>query len=131
MKPIRTLIVVDDDEIEHFFCRRVIEQSGLVENTLCFDMPDSALEFLRTTDRSTIDVILTDIRMPRMNGFEFLEAAVEEFGEDFVRIAIVMLTTSVDTRDRERAESLGIIKDYFQKPLEIAHLEKICQMLRA
>ena len=130
MKTIRTAMIVDDDEFEHIICRRIIERSGLVENMLFFSLPDQALAYFRDNPNNDVDVVFTDIRMPRMNGFEFLEAAVSEFGPRFVDLVIIMLTTSIDPRDKERAKKLGIVTEYIEKPLDQDDIERIVTFVR-
>ena len=129
MKPIRTAMIVDDSAVEHYLYERVLKQSGLVETVIGFYMPDEALAYLRTADRSDIDVILLDMRMPRMDGIEFLEAAIEEFGDDFVGAVIIMLTLPLEPSDRERAAAIPTVKGYFNKPLEIADMAKLAAMI--
>ena len=74
--------------------------------------------------RPPIDAILLDINMPSIKGFQFLDAATEEFGDDFGKIAVIMLTTSILAEDKRRASQHAIVKDYINKPLEHEHLEK-------
>ena len=109
--------------------RRIIERSGLVEDLQQFTLAEDALEYLRRMDRPKIDAILLDIRMPRMDGFEFLDAATAEFGQTFTRIAVIMLTTSASEADKQRASEYGFVRDYITKPLLIEHLELVDRLL--
>jgi CheY-like chemotaxis protein len=123
--PIRKMMLIDDNEADTFLYRLVIEESGLVENLVVFNLAEQALAHLRDNSSEPIDVILLDIRMPRMSGFEFIEAALAELGSDFARMVVVMLTTSLDPSDRARAERLSMIKHYFEKPLTREQLDTI------
>ena len=115
--PLKSVILVDDSSIDNRLHARVIERTGLAENILCFAMAEDAIAHLRTPGAIPADLILLDINMPRMNGFEMLDASIAEFGEAFMPSVVVMLTTSMDPRDQQRADSIPVIKDYFQKPL--------------
>ena len=92
-------------------------------------MADEALVFLRSPTRPKIDAILLDIRMPRMDGFEFLEAATAEFGDQFTDIVVIMLTTSVSEADKKRAQSYSVVKEYINKPLIVEHIERINELI--
>ena len=126
---IGTVMLVDDDQVDHLIYKRVIDRSGLVEKTMSFQYPDKALEFLKTPHCPDIDVLFLDINMPRLNGFEFLDRAVVEVGPRFTKIAVVMLTTSLDPKDQERAASFKIVKGFLNKPLKIEDLERVAKLL--
>lgn len=127
---IENLMIVDDNEIDQKLYARLAARSGLVGRLHSFTMAPDAIDFLAQPDRPVIDIILLDINMPRMNGFEFLDAATQRFGHDFVRAAVIMLTTSMSDSDRKRAEAYDVVRDYIQKPLVMSHLEEIDAMLR-
>ena len=126
--PIQSLMLIDDNEADTFLCRLMIEEAGLADNLLVFNLAEDALAYLRDNPRP-IDAILLDIRMPRMSGFEFIEAALAEFGSAFAKVVIVMLTTSLDINDKMKAEQFGVVKGYFEKPLSQAQLETIAAMV--
>jgi CheY-like chemotaxis protein len=119
---IGTVLLIDDDSFDQRIYRRVIERSGLVARLVGFQMADEALDWLRLEGPEAVDVIFLDINMPRMNGFEFLSAASELFGATTMPPVVMMLTTSLDPRDRARAASFDAVKSYISKPLTQAHV---------
>lgn len=124
-------MLVDDNRADRRLYEIVIEESGLVGELLCFAYAEDALEHLRKKDRNPVDVILLDINMPRMTGFEFLNVAVQEFGDGLAQMVVVMLTTSLDPQDVEKSKRFTIVKHYFGKPLTADHLRRIIESLRS
>lgn len=109
--------MVDDDPIELRLALRCHAQSGLAHPLKTFAKPEPLLEHLDGVIAGrapTPALILVDVRMPRMNGFEVVEAIrAREPLRDLPPIA--MLTTSTLRADRERAVVLGCAA-YLVKP---------------
>lgn len=126
---IRTLMLIDDNQIDQSLYQRLIARSGVVETTLSFLSAEDALSHLRNPEMEDPDVILLDINMPRMDGFEFLDAAQKEFGTPFFPV-VVMLTTSLDPSDKHRAGTYPAIREFLNKPLTTAHLHQISALLK-
>lgn len=123
------LIVIDDDDIDHFLYQRIINRSNLVDESVFFTSAEDALEYLKRSDRIDIHAILLDVNMPRMNGFEFLEAATKEIGVEHLGAVVVMLTTSLNPRDEARAKSYSVVKGYLEKPLSTEHLIELTKIV--
>ena len=123
------LLLIDDNDIDQMMYKRIIKRSGLVGETISYLYADEALEFLKSDDCPHIDAVLLDVMMPRMDGFEFLEAVNAELGDSFKSIVVVMLTTSLNPDDRARAAKFDTVRDFLNKPLTIQHLEHIAEML--
>lgn len=126
---ITTAMILDDSEFDQVLYKELIERSGMVDKLVQYYYPDEALEFLNQSERDNIDVLFLDINMPRMSGFEFLEEASQQLGPDFAKIVIVMLTTSLDPRDQEKAKEFDVVKDYLNKPLTIDDLKHVVSLL--
>ena len=129
MKSINRCLLIDDNELDQTLYRRIFRRSGMVGEIISFTMAEEALEYLSDPETPQIDAIFLDINMPRMNGFEFLEAAQPLLRERFKAVVIVMLTTSLAPEDLDRAENFGVVNDYFHKPLSIEHLERVASYL--
>ena len=109
------VLIVDDAEVDRYLLKRYLELTGLhVASHEEFDGGD-ALEFLHH-HQDKVNLIFLDIRMPRMDGFEFLETLErlrrsEQIGE----VAVVMVTSSTHESERERALSFDSVKGYLVK----------------
>lgn len=127
---IPTLMLIDDSEIDQMIYRRIVKKSGIVGDLLQFTEADKALAHLKDDTEVKPDLILLDINMPGMDGFEFLETATKEIGAISCPV-VVMLTTSLNPRDEERARSFELVRDFLHKPLSVDHLKTLGRMMAA
>lgn len=114
------MLLVDDDSATNFINEIVIRETGLVRQVVKASTGVQALEFLKIKINSKHpqpEIILLDINMPAMDGWEFMEAyrVLEE--EQKAKIIVVMLTTSLNPDDEERARNIKEINDFRNKPL--------------
>ena len=116
------VMMVDDDQVDQMLYHRIIRRHADVEELVSFNYASDALDYLADEGNPRVDVIFLDVNMPRMTGFEFLEAATERLGPHFAGAVVVMLTTSLDPRDRERAARFDVVRAYVNKPLVAEHL---------
>lgn len=132
------LIVIDDDEVDRYLVRRTARKW---DRSVVVDEIGSAREAL---DRFTADptgepdgceeppVILLDINMPGMNGFELLEKLGRRVADlHDVPPVVLMLTSSSNTRDRARAEGVPLVTDFIVKPLTPSDLDHIATLRAA
>src|SRR5687767_1028183 len=95
------ILVIDDDEPTNFFTRMIIEQCDCTDHIKVVESAQEALEYLTRSVSGNDeqypcpDLILLDINMPAMNGWEFLEEYKKLSNEKKGKIMIVMLTTSL------------------------------------
>lgn len=127
--PIRRLAIIDDAEFDQMLYARLIERTGQVEETLSFFSAEDAIGYFEGPDARPVDVLLLDINMPGMSGFDFLEHVTRTNPGDYAGIVIVMLTTSLNPSDIQRAASYECIRDYIRKPLEPEHLARLARLL--
>ena len=121
---IHSILVVDDDENDQFFCEYTIRKFDASIRVLKAFDGSEALDVLRG---ETPDAIILDINMPVMNGFEFLDRYAEEF--EVHAPVVAMLTSSHLGKDRERAMQYSFVKSYFEKPLQADHLRIMAEIL--
>lgn len=124
MKKLRCVALVDDNPADNFLHRRVIARAGIAERVEAFEDPQGALDLLR--DRQVRpELILLDINMPGLTGWEFLEAYESFPDEARSAIVVIMLTTSARPEDEDRAVALGVLGGFLTKPLTVEMCREI------
>lgn len=127
---LRKLVLVDDNEADLVFGGIILERAGVAASVLTFDTAVDALAYLAGPEASDVDCVLLDINMPYMNGFEFLEAYEAPVGAE-PRAAVVMLSSSPDLRDRERARAFRSVRGFITKPITLGQAQGLIDLLRA
>jgi CheY-like chemotaxis protein len=134
MPSIQSLCVIDDDMIYQFAVKLNLKQLQLADSVLCFSNGELAkLYMIENAQKPDAlpDVILLDINMPIMDGWDFLEW-FKEFKENLVKaIPIFMVSSSIDWRDIEKAKSYEEVIDYMSKPLTDGNFFEIIHRLGA
>lgn len=126
---ISNLMLIDDNDLDQKMCARLIQRSGLVGEVHGFLMAEDALDFLAEDAAPRIDAILLDINMPRMDGFEFLDAAATRLGDRFQEIPVFMLSTSEACTDKAQARDYDMVRGYFGKPLDSSRLARLAEIV--
>jgi CheY-like chemotaxis protein len=129
MKKLYKTILVDDDATCVFIAQMVIKKAGITQKVYTAENGKQALEMIERScqkdyqgeDACCPELILLDLNMPIMNGFEFLDALDQRWGLNPQITKIYLLTSSTNPNDVEKAKRYAIA-GYIEKPLT---LEKI------
>jgi CheY-like chemotaxis protein len=111
--PINKILLVDDDATANYLSKELLESLHAANEIETAENCLKALELIRQADCA--DVIFLDIKMPGIDGFDFLERLKKLSIEK--KIKVVMLTSSVRPEDKLRAFSYKAVIDYLEKPL--------------
>ena len=126
----KTVMLIDDNEIDNLINQKMIEASGITENIYTHTGAKSAIEFLKNLEKvgavsSEVlpDVIFLDIDMPLMDGFQFMDEFVKLKDDTQNKCKVVILTSSINPQDMSKSKNYPSVKKYLNKPLTQSALE--------
>jgi CheY-like chemotaxis protein len=124
----KNVLLVDDDHVFNFLTRNIINGFGFGDKINVAMNGEEALKIideLRGTSQLP-DLILLDINMPIMNGFEFLEEFNKLSFKKKERMLIAIVTSSTEQEDIDRANLLGI-KYFLSKPVRPGDISRLLE----
>lgn len=130
MEKVKNLFIIDDDEIMVYLSGKLIRQHDFCEHSETFNSGQSAIDRIRESIKNgdaLPDLMLVDINMPVMSGWEFMDELVKLPGGD--KIPVFIFTSSIDPRDKTRSFSYRSVKGHIQKPLTVTKLNKMLRLL--
>ncbi|UEG55399.1 response regulator [Mucilaginibacter daejeonensis] len=120
----KTCLLIDDNYIDNFVTRRILESSNFAENIVVKQSATEAIDMIRHGSLKP-DVIFLDLRMPLMNGFEFLQEYDKLAENDKTANKIFMLSSSLDPVDVKRSGQNKYITQFIHKPITQKILEEL------
>jgi CheY-like chemotaxis protein len=127
-----TVLLAEDDLDDQYFLKVALHEINPAINlTIAYDGVHALNFFLKKESLVSKKFelpkfIITDLNMPRIDGFEFIEKIKQD--ENLKHIPIFVFTTSNDERFKEKALQLGAA-GYFIKPLDIKQFKPIIQQM--
>ena len=127
MAPI--ILLIDDDPVMNMINRQMLIRSGWSNRIIDFQSAEDALKHLnQETETQKNFIILLDLNMPGMSGWDFIEFVENTPYKDFLTINI--LTSSVTSHDSEKALKYPLVKDYIIKPMNVAKCQEIVALAK-
>jgi CheY-like chemotaxis protein len=129
-KPMKKLVVIDDDPIDHFLIKHMLRGNGYFDTTTYTAYGSLILDYIEQyskTPEKLPDVILLDLNMPVFTGWDFLERMQSISADLQKNIKVYVLTSSVREEDAEQAERYPFVRSVISKPLKPNTIEKITQ----
>ena len=131
-KKINRVLLVDDDDDANFFQEKLIRKNNFAEHVDKACNGVEALEYLNTCIKGKHplpEIIFLDLNMPKMNGWSFLEKYNQLDEEIKNKIVLIILTSSVNPDDAEKAKQTPEVKGYKNKFLNGSQLDEILKIM--
>ncbi|GAB3179232.1 response regulator [Telluribacter humicola] len=125
---IKNLLLIDDDELTLFIINRFMLKHQFVENIISVKNGQEAIEYferLTAGDGVAPELIIMDIIMPVMTGWDFLDEYSRRFQPQFPATRICVLSNSVFMEDAIKARSYSACFSYITKPLSSTKINRL------
>ena len=122
--------LIDDDKLSVKLVSLLLQKNDFCEEIQSFHNPLIALDNFKKkikADEYLPDVVLLDLNMPVMDGWQFLDEFIDLPLQK--KISVFILTSSIDPFDIEMAKNYPLVKSYIMKPITYEKLEAINQLL--
>jgi len=125
MSKIKLACVIDDDPLYNFGIKKLFEFTHFSENSLFYKNGQEAIEGLMAISEGENfpEVLLVDINMPIMNGWQFLEEYEKRNLKREVKIYVV--SSSINQEEIDRANAYAFVSGYIFKPLTLEKVKEL------
>jgi CheY-like chemotaxis protein len=120
VRKLQSILIIDDDEVNNFICSKIIEEERIANKITTTLGVDEALEYINKGIRkeaSLPDLILLDLNMPVLTGWDFLDRYQKLERELHKEIVLVILSSSAFQDDIKKAKTYKAVSAYKTKPI--------------
>lgn len=124
------IMMIDDNAIDHLIVQRICEKENLLGHIKHFYHPVEPLALLKTIGNNIAqlpDIILLDLHMPGICGWEMLDYFAEIQRMAGKHIDVHVLSDSLDYADKARSQTYAFVRNFFVKPLTSFVLRQLHQ----
>jgi CheY-like chemotaxis protein len=132
------IMCIDDDPITLMLSKKVINKALFSKEIITAQNGEEALEFFKslkdTTAKEAIpnqpQLILLDLNMPVMGGWEFLDHFSTPEYSDFNNINVIILSSTIDPEDINKSKNYPIVTDFLPKPITTSMLNYLANKIK-
>jgi len=125
------VILIEDTDVDALIAQKMFDKALPGLEFMHFKEASKALTYLKNEKSLPPKTLLiVDLMMPVIDGFQFLEKYEVEVYPKAKHCKVIVLTSSVDNRDRKKLKHLKCIHDFWVKPLTIEMAKKAGKMLK-
>jgi len=119
----KVICIIDDDPIYQFLINKIIDRSDAGHDVLFFKNGKEAIDyFMLDLENNLPEIILLDLEMPVMDGWDFLKEIGKLHTEN---TDIYIVSSSISNEDKEKAKQFPKIKGHFSKPVNANKIQEI------
>ncbi len=130
------IVVVDDDDVDRYLVQRALAASSLEAELIEYQAGDLFVQAVTDPNRRLAEMgstpppilVLLDVNMPRMSGFDVLRILEKEVKENDL-VVVTMYSSSDYAQDRADAEKYSFVKDFLVKPITAEKLEHLANSI--
>jgi hypothetical protein len=124
----KVICIIDDDPIFRLLINKVITKSKIDYHIVSFTNGKEAFDSISRDlkeKKSLPEIILLDLRMPEMDGWDFMENIEKFLSDKNNKTAIYIVTSSIAVEDEEKAKTFPEIMGYLSKPVNGSQIIEI------
>ncbi|WP_010521354.1 response regulator [Aquimarina agarivorans] len=124
--------IIDDDAVYIKLVKKLLQLKKLCKNIIVFENGKEALEYFsqkNLQNKQLPELILLDLNMPVMNGWEFLEQYNHIKSNLEHKPSLYVVSSSIDPMDSQKAKNIDSVEDYLSKPISLKTFETICNVI--
>ena len=129
---INKVLCIDDDSISLTISKLLLKRTGFAEQVFTAIDGSDALVFFEThfaenkhPQETAPNLILLDINMPVMNGWEFLDAYIAKYADKLPNTKVVILSSTIDPEDLLHSKEYDVVAQFVSKPLSVENLAEL------
>ena len=116
--------LIDDSAASNLLNQKLFNQLDPKLRVKTFTIAEDALNSFRGA-KDEVSTIFLDLNMPAMDGWDFIEEFKAMKQNSTIKTRLILLSTSMNPKDKKRASADDAIEEYLQKPLEVYQIKEL------